>query len=260
MRSASNEHGTNGMYSSGCRCDPCVVAAGRYAKQLNYDHARGERRRVPADEVRPYVQELLDAGYTFQNVANAAGIAPSQVKRLMTGSVTGKPVGYVFRNTADALLAVSVSQLELQHAYVAGVGVARRIRALYAMGYGPKELAKEFDLSESLIYRMRDQGRTTRDKVRRVHEVYDRLAVTPGPSERARWTARWKGWAPPLAWDDDMIDNPDARPHPVRCVVLDCQHAATRHSLCGGHYRTLRQAGVDRDRFRLMCLKAGGAR
>jgi hypothetical protein len=36
--------------------------------------------------------------------------------------------------------------------------------------------------------------------------------MTPGPSDYYRNKARGLGWAPPLAWDDDLIDNPQAKP------------------------------------------------
>ena len=42
--------------------------------------------------------------------------------------------------------------------------------------------------------------------------------MTPtGPgAERARSTAKRKGWAPPMAWDDDTIDDPQAKPVGLR--------------------------------------------
>ena len=50
-----------------------------------------------------------------------------------------------------------------------------------------------------------------------VAEVYDRLWDKPAPEGRNRSCAlamaRRKGFVPPLAWDDDEIDDPAARPH-----------------------------------------------
>ena len=48
-----------------------------------------------------------------------------------------------------------------------------------------------------------------------VRELYDELAMVTGPSQRARTLAAKHGWAPPLAWDDETIDDPAARPHGV---------------------------------------------
>jgi hypothetical protein len=51
----------------------------------------------------------------------------------------------------------------------------------------------------------------TRD---RVAAVYDRWSMSQAPQSqpaaRARTDARKHGWLPPLAWDDDLIDLPDA--------------------------------------------------
>lgn len=41
--------------------------------------------------------------------------------------------------------------------------------------------------------------------------------MTPGPSNRVRARAARAGWAPPLAWDDN-IDDPDAVPDLGRTV------------------------------------------
>jgi hypothetical protein len=38
--------------------------------------------------------------------------------------------------------------------------------------------------------------------------------MRPGPSHRTRARARALGYAPPLAWDDDAIDDPSAQPCP----------------------------------------------
>ncbi|WP_295694431.1 hypothetical protein, partial [Lapillicoccus sp.] len=63
---------------------------------------------------------------------------------------------------------------------------------------------------------------------RQVRQVYDRLSMTPGPSPTARARAAARGYAPPLAWDDDTIDDPRALPdlgdhptHPLDPVDVD---------------------------------------
>jgi len=49
--------------------------------------------------------------------------------------------------------------------------------------------------------------RATADNVRR---VYDELWDKPGPSRISAQRAAKRGWVPPLAWDDDTIDDPAA--------------------------------------------------
>jgi transposase-like protein len=42
--------------------------------------------------------------------------------------------------------------------------------------------------------------------------AYDKLSMTVGTSNQVRVRARRSGYLPPLAWDDDTIDDPKARP------------------------------------------------
>jgi hypothetical protein len=42
--------------------------------------------------------------------------------------------------------------------------------------------------------------------------VYDELKSVPGSNDRARTSALRYGWAPPGAWDESTIDDPNALP------------------------------------------------
>lgn len=96
---------------------------------------------------------------------------------------------------------------------VDGTGTARRLRALAAMGWPSHELAARLGVSrEAVQQRTRETWPAERSTVGRVRDLYDALSMTPGPSERARRRAARLEWAPPLAWDDDTIDDPTARP------------------------------------------------
>ncbi len=59
-------------------------------------------------------------------------------------------------------------------------------------------------------------GRVRAATAARVAEVYNELWQRQGCSREAAATARSLGWASPLAWDDDEIDHPLARPHGLR--------------------------------------------
>lgn len=99
---------------------------------------------------------------------------------------------------------------------VGSTGTARRLQALVALGYTQTYLwdrltgdAKRHNLHHLLMHARPTVNATT---ARKVAELYDELSMTPGPSERARRKAAYYGWAPPLAWDEDEIDNPEAHP------------------------------------------------
>ena len=94
------------------------------------------------------------------------------------------------------------------------VGVERRLRGLARMGYRAADIGAETGINPTQLHRyMGGVGDAvfvgTHDAI---VEAYDRLCMTPGPSAVARRRAEAKGWAPPLAWDDNTIDNPNAEP------------------------------------------------
>lgn len=92
-------------------------------------------------------------------------------------------------------------------------GVVRRRQALAAIGYGLRDLEPYFNTTSRGIGTYATPGRRVfRATYRRWCEVYDLLSMTPGRNVRAKLEARKRGWAPPLAWDDDTIDDPDAKP------------------------------------------------
>lgn len=99
---------------------------------------------------------------------------------------------------------------------VASIGVTRRLRALVAIGYSMAYLSRELHISSSYISRLATghRSRVNPDTAAKVGALYDRLSMVPGPSQAARTKAIRMGWAPPLAWDDDEIDDWLAAPHP----------------------------------------------
>lgn len=106
-------------------------------------------------------------------------------------------------------------------------GTVRRLRALCRVGWSRPELGEHLGICRAAVEALIAGRRTTvtirvRDAVA---AMYDALwegpgVPTPGAEKarrsRAIGAARRHGWAPPLAWDDDMdqngIDNPAATP------------------------------------------------
>lgn len=96
--------------------------------------------------------------------------------------------------------------------FVDATGSVRRVRALVALGWNFRALAREAGYSvrtvQDLGYARR--SRITRHTARWVADLYERLSATPGGSKYALTVAGRYGWVPPLAWDD--IDDPDCVP------------------------------------------------
>jgi transcriptional regulator with XRE-family HTH domain len=93
-----------------------------------------------------------------------------------------------------------------------GTGTNRRLQALAALGWSQSELASRLGFTFQNVSRLATEARVNRDTAAKVRALYDELSMTPGPSVRAQREAQRKGWPVPLAWDDDKIDDPAARP------------------------------------------------
>lgn len=104
---------------------------------------------------------------------------------------------------------------------VPGIGTARRVQALVALGWSFHQIAARIGVVHDLPGRWARAGgsfvmRRTAD---RVDAVFRELCMTPPPENTirlqreatyARTLARKRGWVTALAWDD--IDDPDEQP------------------------------------------------
>lgn len=100
-----------------------------------------------------------------------------------------------------------------------GIGSARRLRALVTLGYPPNRLALRLGLLSSevldLLYLPRS-GTIQVWKAENIAALYDELWDQPrhdDAAQRSQIVARREGWLPPLAWDDDLIDEPNGQPN-----------------------------------------------
>jgi hypothetical protein len=96
---------------------------------------------------------------------------------------------------------------------VPAVGTQRRLRALARMGWSGRHVCRLAGYSARSFHphlmRCTWLSRATAAKIA---AIYDQLSMREGPSTFARRHAERNGWPPPLAWDDDEIDDPDAQP------------------------------------------------
>ena len=94
------------------------------------------------------------------------------------------------------------------------VGATRRLQALVALGWTQNELCRRTGISPSTVSHLirGNVDRTSTANLARISAVYEQLSMTTGPSDYYRKQAARKRWAPPLAWDDDLIDDPNAHP------------------------------------------------
>lgn len=200
-----------------------VVAAGRDARQAKrwrVEYARGLRRRIDATPARRHVEALIGAGFTVRGIAEAAGASPSTIGRLRhPGKLTIHP------HVAARVLAVTpddVRRRAAAAAFVPAVGARRRIQALLVLGHRHADLTARLGFSSALVLSHAGQLVSHRTHAR-VVALYEELWDTPGPSPATAARARCRGYAPPMAWDDDALDDPTATPDlgaPARGIDL----------------------------------------
>lgn len=99
--------------------------------------------------------------------------------------------------------------------FVPSVGAVRRAQALAVDGYTANTIAAESFVHPSYLRHLWQGEYATvfAGTHRAVAATYEKLAGTGGPSVITARRAQRAGWAPWYAWDDDTIDDPDARPN-----------------------------------------------
>lgn len=174
-----------------------------------------------AEPVRLHIKELNAAGLGLRRISQLSGVNRKTLQWIVGGrSERGTPPSYkVLQDNADRLLAIPIPssvrhQGVADHRPVAAVGTRRRLQALVAFGYPRCYLADRIGMLPSNFGRLLSDtnSQVLAITARKVVALFDELSATPGPSSRARKDAARRGWAVPMAWDDDTIDDPLATP------------------------------------------------
>ncbi|GGM55732.1 hypothetical protein GCM10012275_28560 [Longimycelium tulufanense] len=197
-----------------CQQSGCTKPAGIYTRGYCKRHYRkrllyGEYGYRDAESARAHVRQLRALGWTYEQIAEAAGISAWVAHHLDT-----RPKRHVKAETERALLAVPLVP-RASHRPVSHIGTQRRVRALMRMGWTTEEVARRAGIKVRTLRTVISRGGMSYNIHLRVARVYDELSHTPGPSGGAAGKARHLGYAPPLAWDDDTIDDPNATPQGV---------------------------------------------
>lgn len=204
------EHGSRSGYLRGCGCDPCRTAHYRYMARWRLDNHRGQRRRTDSEPARRHVQQLLDAGWLQQQIADAASL-----NHRIVGSLLAREYATISRRNEAAILGVSGPPPRQRD--VDATGTMRRVRALIAIGWPIAQLAPRLGIHRDAVGVIaRGERRQVRaETADRVAAAYHTLSRTPGTSVRARRMAARRGWHGPTAWDGGAIDDPTAEPEPA---------------------------------------------
>ncbi len=174
---------------------------------------------VDAEPIREHLRVLRALPLTYEQIGDRAGLAMDTVYYVLFGR-RGQAPRRIRHTTAEAILAVRPETpagppltIRRGGTTVDPTGTRRRLQALVAIGYTQRDLAARLGITPprlSNLATLTDPIRLAR--ARQVEALYAALSMTPGLSGKARGRAERLGWQPPLAWDDDTIDDPQALP------------------------------------------------
>jgi len=164
-----------------------------------------------AEPARAHVEALRGLGWTYEQIAEAAGVSTWVPHKLAIGQTK-----HLWPESEQAILQVPLEPRG-SHRGVDSAGTRRRVQALSWMGWPCAEVARRAGIPVATLRTLiLPSRRISYTLARQVAAVYEQLSCIPGPSKGAAAKARQLGFAPPAAWDDDRIDNPKARPCGVR--------------------------------------------
>lgn len=198
-----------------CARPTCHRPAGKHTRR----HCEADYRRLlrmglagwrDAAPARRHVAALRELGWTYAQIAEAAGLSKWVPHNLATGRTA-----HVWPESERAILAVPLVPRSSRRG-VDSAGTRRRVQALAWMGWPAAEVARRAGITHrALATQIHPNRRVSYALARRVAAVYDELSGVRGPSVQAAARARQLGHAPPAAWDEGEIDDPAAKPRGV---------------------------------------------
>jgi hypothetical protein len=175
-----------------------------------------------AQPVRDHVNALRAAGMSPARISERTGVGIGTLNYLLFGEAEYPVPAQIRTESAQTLLAFWPTLDDFADgARIDETGTIRRMQALATMGWLPVEIAKHTPLSKHTFFNMRPGRRVTAAVARIVRDFYQQYADKPAEEcgvrlRSARYARTWaaaKNFAPPIAWDDDTIDDPQAEPN-----------------------------------------------
>lgn len=170
-------------------------------------------RYVPAAPARARLAEFLEV-YRV-SLATAAELSGSGAATLSALHYAQHPrfSEWVHITTQSAVFGMrfDLDQFAAE-ALVTSVGTARRLEALAVLGWSWPLLERGLGLPRQTLMFRRARPRVRAEYARQVRDLYDELSMRRGPSAHAARRAAAKGWLPPLAWDDEDLEDPRVPP------------------------------------------------
>ncbi|MCC9154884.1 hypothetical protein LZP81_30910 [Streptomyces parvulus] len=217
-------HGYARYRLDGCRCYECGWARSRYDENRDKAIIAGTWQPwVDAEPVRVHVRTLQSCEMGLRTIAARAGVERKRLQALLNGRPErGTPPQKTMRPAAAAAILAVEPTLEnlAPRTLISPVGTRRRIRALVAVGWPHQHLASHLGMTPGNFSQMLARPTVLARRALAVRAMYEALwradPAEYGASIRgmrdARARAAAEGWAPPGAWDDDALDDPETQP------------------------------------------------
>lgn len=224
-KQADHQHGTRTAYVlDRCRCLPCSRANAAAESDRERQKAYGRYDWfVSAAQARAHVLHLMDQGMGLKRIVAVSGVAQGTLWKLVYGKRQAdgvqKPTRRITHHVHDRLMATRLNLAD--GARVDSTGTHRRVQALVAIGWSQQKIANRLGMNRGNFGTMMSRTTVTRRTRDTMVAIFDEwsMRLPPatnqrerGSASRARNHAKAHGWVPPLAWDDDAIDDPNARP------------------------------------------------
>ncbi|GGK90573.1 hypothetical protein Ppa06_57800 [Planomonospora parontospora subsp. parontospora] len=213
---------------------PSKTIYGRYRKQLIAYGQWQPRPGIDAEPVRAHLRLLQEeAQLGLEAIASMTGVGVGTMQNILYGKPSeGKPAARtVLKSTADKLLGFWPTLDQLPgRVPVDATGTRRRVHALMRQGWSMTRIAAQIGSSGEALSRMIRRRTVLARLARAVRDVYDDLWDVPAPARtaadlrsvnRTKALAARRGYVTGMSWDDDTIDDPNARPDPGARVSRD---------------------------------------
>lgn len=212
----TRQHGTLSCYKGGCRRPECRAAEREYDREYRRRRAYGRPTTdlIDAEPARAHARRLLGLGWGRRQIAAITG---GDLSALLYGrrSEGLEPLRRIGEMTSRRILAIPLVLVPTGKR-IDAAGSRRRAQALCLLGYPGTWQAERMGLNRGVVSRLingTSEWVIARHAVaiRDLHaELWDEPAPLSRETNRVRSLATAKGYLPTLAFDDDLIDLPDA--------------------------------------------------